>query len=60
MVQHYQGSESTMSGSHLEGGRSEYEMTDDPWKPTGFPRRPRTPRGAILLTKISELIVSVT
>lgn len=33
---------------------------EDPWIPRGQMRRPITPRGAILLTKVSELIDPIT
>ena len=29
---------------------------DDPWIPAGTTRRPRTPRGVVLLSKVAELI----
>jgi hypothetical protein len=33
---------------------------EDPWLPKGITRRPATPRGAALLTKVSELINPIT
>lgn len=33
---------------------------DDPWIPAGITQRPRTPRGAVLLSKVSELMDPAT
>jgi hypothetical protein len=33
---------------------------EDPWIPAGITRRPQTPRGSVLLSKVSELIDPVT
>jgi hypothetical protein len=38
------------------GDGEQIRIWDDPWIPRGQTRRPITPRGAVLLTKVSELI----
>jgi hypothetical protein len=38
------------------GDGSSVHIWEDPWIPTGSSRRPRTPRGGTLLSKVSELI----
>lgn len=42
------------------GDGSQIRIWDDPWIPVGVTRRPRTPRGATLLTRVAELIDPVT
>jgi hypothetical protein len=42
------------------GDGEQIRIWDDPWIPAGTTRRPRTPRGATLLTKVAELIVPIT
>lgn len=42
------------------GDGSNVRIWEDPWLPVGFSRRPRTPRGNTLLTKVSELIDPLT
>lgn len=39
----------------IENGQN-VRIWEDPWIPAGITRRPRTPRGSILLSKVSELI----
>ena len=38
------------------GNGEKIRIWDDPWIPAGITRRPRTPRGTTLLTKVAELI----
>jgi hypothetical protein len=38
------------------GDDNSVRIWEDPWIPTGFSRRPRTPRGGTVLSKVSELI----
>lgn len=38
------------------GDDTSVRIWEDPWLPAGVSRRPRTPRGGTLLTKVSELI----
>jgi len=42
------------------GNGEKVNMWEDPWLPRGTTRKPITPRGASLLTKVSELINPVT
>lgn len=42
------------------GDGENIRIWDDPWIPAGNSRRPRTPRGATLLTKVAELIDPIT
>jgi hypothetical protein len=42
------------------GDGEQIRIWDDPWIPAGTTRRPRTPRGATLLTKVAELIDPIT
>lgn len=38
------------------GDGSQIRIWDDPWIPAGVTRRPRTPKGTVLLTRVAELI----
>jgi hypothetical protein len=38
------------------GDGSSVCIWEDPWIPSGFSRRPRTPRGSTILSKVSDLI----
>lgn len=38
------------------GDGSQVRIWEDPWIPAGFSRRPRTPRGNIILSRVAELI----
>jgi len=42
------------------GNGLQIRIWDDPWIPEGITRRPRTPRGAVLLSKVAELIDPLT
>lgn len=42
------------------GDGTQLRIWDDPWIPVGVTRRPRTPRGATLVTKVAELIDPLT
>jgi hypothetical protein len=42
------------------GDGTQIRIWDDPWIPVGVTRRPRTPRGATLVTKVAELIDPLT
>ena len=42
------------------GNGQQIRIWDDPWIPEGITRRPRTPRGAVLLSKVAELIDPLT
>lgn len=42
------------------GDGSSVRIWDDPWLPAGRSRRPRTPRGNTILTKVAELIDPLT
>ena len=42
------------------GDRTQIDIWSDPWIPDGVTRRPVTPRGHTLITKVSELIDPTT
>jgi hypothetical protein len=42
------------------GDGEQIRIWEDPWIPTGVTRRPRTPKGSVLLSKVSELIDPAT
>lgn len=42
------------------GDEESIRIWEDPWIPRGVTRRPITPRGAVILTKVSELIDPLT
>jgi hypothetical protein len=42
------------------GNGENVRIWEDPWLPKGITRKPITPRGASLLTKVNELINLVT
>lgn len=42
------------------GDGQHIRIWEDPWIPKGVTRRPRTPRGAVLLNKVSEFIDPAT
>ena len=42
------------------GDGTQIRIWDDPWIPAGTTRRPRTPRGAALVTRVAELIDPIT